>query len=221
MKTKIVMLPTDKADNSLLLLNLRGGKNLEYHKDKFFTQDYLQSIGLKSFHLYLIDPNAEIKEGSYYISNQAIRKCVRISDSKNYPYIHLNSKKEEIGDFHTWSGNVLATTHKGKNIDNVDINLPQLSEQSIKLLVDYYNKNNKMPDEVEVENAYYDWDDETRTKDRLYNLTNSQGEVDITIPEEKMYSEEEVRILLQDMHLDIVEGNYSKGLMQWMKDKNL
>ena len=41
----------------------------------------------------------------------------------------------------------------------------KLSKQSTLLLVDYYNKNGKLPHEVEVENIQ----------------TNSQGEIDITI----------------------------------------
>ena len=50
---EVLMLATDKAENALLLLDLRGGKNLEYHKDQYFIQEYLKNIGLKSLHLYL------------------------------------------------------------------------------------------------------------------------------------------------------------------------
>ena len=61
------------------------------------------------------------------------------------------------------------------------LNLPLLSEQSIKLLIDYYNQFGKMPEFVET---------------TVWELHN---EVDITIPEERKYSREEVEIMLKDI----------------------
>ena len=69
-KCSVVMLPTDKAENAILSLELRGGRNLEYHGRKYFTQEYLKSIDLKSYHLYILS-SEEIKEGDWYIKNNS------------------------------------------------------------------------------------------------------------------------------------------------------
>lgn len=130
-------------------------------------------------HFYLIDTEAEIKEGDWvYYPNNFQNKVLQVSNAS------ISRKWYKI----------ICSTDKS-------IKLPQLSKQSIQLLIDYYNSNGKMPDEVEVEMienpedfgcdpAYFG------EPSHIIKL-NPQGEVDITIPEEKMYSKEEVRKLLQ------------------------
>lgn len=172
------------------------------------TTPWKRNLGdrLKHYHFYLIDTDAEIKEGSYYFSNQSIRKCIKVNKGL-YPYIHLNKKREEIGDFYTWRGNVIALTGVAKNPDNIKVNLPLLSEQSIKLAIDYLNRTGKKEVEVKVDmtkrgddNFWLEYYKQNETginnPDNFKYIPklklNSEGRVDITIPEEKMYSREQM-----------------------------
>jgi hypothetical protein len=118
-------------------------------------------------HLYLIDPNVKIKEGDWCVNN-------------NYDTLYQPNCR---GDISSWN-KVLATTDKS-------LNLLILSKQSIKLLIDYYNKNGKRFDEIEVD---------TFTDKGLPNeiVVKMNGTVDITIPEEKMYSREDM-LKLRDL----------------------
>lgn len=54
-----------------------------------------------------IDFSREINVGDWYFANEALRKCVKIKDGK-YPYVHLNDDGEEVADFHTWKGVIIA-----------------------------------------------------------------------------------------------------------------
>lgn len=56
-KVKVLMLPTEKAEDSIV----KSAGRLWYFKG-YFTQDYLSSQNKKSHHLYLVS-DEEIKEG--------------------------------------------------------------------------------------------------------------------------------------------------------------
>ena len=63
---KLVMLPTDYADNAILVFNGQY-KFAEYHENQYFTQQYLKSIGTggtTSHHLYVLVDD-EIKLNDY------------------------------------------------------------------------------------------------------------------------------------------------------------
>ena len=71
------MLPTNKADNALIM---QMG-HLKYF-NQYFTQSYLRDIGASSHHLYITSDD-EIKEGDWYISTRNIHgnvlhQCDRI-----------------------------------------------------------------------------------------------------------------------------------------------
>lgn len=77
---------------------------------------------------YYVDYSQPIEVGKWYISNQAPRLCVKIKDGK-YPYVNLNSKREEIADFHTWNGVIICC-------NNPTIDIPQVIDQVEKLAVE-------------------------------------------------------------------------------------
>lgn len=164
---KLVMLETSQYSD--IQIKLDGKLHLEDGS----------SIALKSYaHFYLIDTDTEIKEGDWYIdlsmrtSNYGLHKC----DSKRLETISKHFK----GQFAV----VLTST------DNIE-NIPQLSEQSIKLAIDYFNRTGKREVEVDVEEihekiAIYNFamglDEEVISKIKF----NPEGKVDITLPEEEI-----------------------------------
>ena len=200
-------------------------------------------------HIYLIDPEAEIKEDSYAY-NLSTHTIV---------YVHeLECKFTSIG-----SGMASPVKMLSKVVASTDsaLKLPQLSSQAIKFLVDYYNENSKMPDEVEVKTetihsihrccmncANYKWSRSFKEHlcksthksfsscdrgilywEASYDLVfgielNTQGTVDIIIPEAKMYTKEEVKTLckaaIQD-HCGLTISNqpYNDKEREVMEDK--
>ena len=98
--------------------------------------------------------------------------------------VHIASSTHE-----TWDNEykIIATT-------DTSLNLPQLSEVSIKLIVNYYNENGNVPGEVEIIDADYET-------------------VDITIPKEKLYTREEVINLVDNAlaSCDIIVYRYPDG----------
>ncbi len=119
---KPIMLPTNqqgrKYGDLMKVVIEREGETLNHlfisRRDTFpIHNEYYQHQ-----HLYLIDETAEIKEGNWYFANQGIRKCIRI-DKGNYPYVHLNKSGEEISDFYTWKGILVASTDKSLNLPGI------------------------------------------------------------------------------------------------------
>lgn len=181
MKAKIIILETTNKSASYpaIIKQYSSGKlisGLTSQKDKIC-------------HFYLIDESAEIKEGDWYIdlskktSNYGLHKCdsERIASLSNqfkgkFAKIIASTDKLALGSYQGHFEDIDCTNY-----------LPQLSEQSIQLLIDYYNKNGKMPDEVEVNFEYKNKPMSDLFIERKIKL-NSEGTVDITIPEEKKYS---------------------------------
>lgn len=179
-KTKIIKCA---VDNYLHLYENYGDafESNYYGKDKYI-------------HLYLIDTDAEIKEGNWYI-NISMR-------TSNYGLHKYDSKRLETisKQFKGQFAVIITSTDKSLNIS-------LLSDQSIKLAIDYFNKTSKKEVEVEVEyiDNGYEVDMEgiggmdlgdTCWMEKLELKLNSEGKVDITIPEEKMYSRKQVKDLL-------------------------
>jgi hypothetical protein len=131
----VVMLSTEKASNALLLLNLRGGKNLEYHANQYFTQEYLQTIGLSSYALYVLS-DEKIEKGDWRI-NYLEHNCIT-----------------PIGVSQEGSGKkIIATTDKSLLLpipeelmeyphSYTQKSLPQLPQSFITHYINEYNKGN-------------------------------------------------------------------------------
>ncbi len=221
MKAKVIMLEDSNWENKegligLLIIDVYGrkaGDLLQSHRSLISIEHY------KPHHIYLTDPNAEIKEGDYYIMDDSLMEPVedqKEADRCNiHPIISPSCSK------------IIATTNKllieeannserDAEIDyrgnssipeEFDKHLPQLSEQSIKLLIDYYNKYKKMPDEVKLVGTHWIIEEKQTsnpqtTIDVPICKVNTEGTVDITISEERTYTKEEVISLAKDAFED-------------------
>lgn len=202
---QVVMLPTEKAEDCLLLKQGVGHKILQYQKG-FFTQEYLQSIYARSFHLHVLldeEPNPK----------------------KNYLY-HVDA----AGDIHiiapnTWKPNLrYASAIVGSTQDlmipfedgNRTYTIPSPSESFIEKYVEEYNKGNVIS-KVMVEYAV-----------ESYGLSNGEPTVDerlkinpkdntITIKKIKdSWNREEVEILLEKA-LYAKASWYSDEVKDWIK----
>ncbi len=118
---ELIMLPTDKADGCLL----KGYISLQRHPKQFFTQEYLQSSGRTSEHLYILS-NDKIKEGDWFYCKQTntIQQC-------------FSNKKGILNEKYSFYKKIIATTDKS-------LNLPQIPEWFIEYLIEQYNKSNKI-----------------------------------------------------------------------------
>jgi hypothetical protein len=163
-RCKVVMLPTDKAENAILVFKGRN-KFAEYHKDKFFTQQYLRSMGTdgcNSFHLYILSDD-EIEEGDWV-----------------YDYIekHVKQCKPGYGNAELFNGvkngelsghlrhKIIASTDsslvvKSSILDEMPQDykrisgfIPRIPQSFIDYYVSEYNKGNKI-EEIMVEYTDY------------------------------------------------------------------
>jgi hypothetical protein len=150
-------------------------------------------------HIYLTDETAEIKEGDWILFKTSIKPL--LVDGKVLT--------PDMLDLPQWK-KIIASTDKS-------LGLPLLSEQSISLLIEYYNKNGKMPESVEVKSekmALYGrillpcspYNNESNSDMSIYRdyiKPNSKGEVDISIPEDRMYTKEEIKSLFEKFYGEI------------------
>jgi len=233
MKAKIILLKTESQsnlieNNSIELFNNKLELTIEFNTD-------FKRGESKSQHIYLTDPNAEIKEGGWCyqtVTKKIINAPFDCKDDSRFAKIICSTDKSLSNPNKVQYGNMNMIDVNGdssyyyctncevefsrskEELVKAGVLISQLSEQSIKLLIDYYNKNGKMPDEVEVKTenynkhvehgsiAYGGWIKRIKL--------NPQGTVDIIIPEEKMYTREEVRNLIDTCYGDIIhfDNNY-------------
>lgn len=188
MKTKLVVLETSQYSD--IQIKLDGKLHL----------DDGSSIALKSYaYFYLIDPNAEIKEGDWVIrfydgNPQQIGMATpkgdelkRIRDKRVFKVIASTDSSLIINA----GAETIASASGFKQSFNKLTTLPLLSEQSLKLAIDYFNRTGKREVEMEVEEihekiAIYNFamglDEEVISKIKF----NPEGKVDITLPQEKI-----------------------------------
>lgn len=111
LRSKLFVVPTDRAENSLLLYP-NGTWN---HEKGLMTQEYLNSIKCKSYHLYFTT-KSDILVGDWYIESTALGNFLRLMTEKD-----LNAWKQEynIDSFTRRCTKIVATTNK-----NLYIQLP-------------------------------------------------------------------------------------------------
>lgn len=146
---------------------------------------------VKYHHLYIVDLEAEIKIGDHCIMEDVLMNPVIVQTEadrcNNHPTISPYCFKvicstDKLIDGWDYKNDIPGGDHYNKF-------LPQLSEQSIKLLIDYYNKYKKMPDEVEIiihKEEYPGKDDPCDYCIEVDTMLNPQGTVDVTIPEDSI-----------------------------------
>jgi len=195
MKAKVIMLDSKTSTIHKHQKELKITK-FELEETDFFIPQYL----------YLTNPNAKIEVGDYFIKDKMVCQCNEttqnelgcIPDNEVYCNTQTYFDRRNCVKIIATTNSSLRILFEGQEV--LEEPYP-LSEQSIKLLVDYYNRKGKMPDEVEVNFEYINKPMSDLFLDKTIKL-NSKGEVDIIIPEEKMYSREEVETLLTNMGID-------------------
>lgn len=177
MKAKVIMLETKKATWPNLIWLGRISKQLRLDISYNDNPKSINPIddSMLPQNIYLIDESAEIKEKGTWMYSSLLNTI------DQYGRIPRFMDK--------WSKIIASTDNTINHKDSDDeilgrCQIPYLSEQSIKLLIDYYNKNGKMPDEVEIEIV-------ARLKGYpKYEIKlNSQGTIDINIPKEKFIND--------------------------------
>jgi hypothetical protein len=149
-RAKVIMLPAkEKAENCLILKQGVGNKKLEYHK-QYFTQEYLQQIYAKAFHLYIIS-DEEIKEGDWIYSKEPVFGSGNIGNVI-CQYDNRINYSTDFGD-EIKLQKIIATTDSSLFVKNTDMYssqgllfLPQPSESFIQKYVEEHNKGNVITD---------------------------------------------------------------------------
>lgn len=239
MKAEPIMIKTDRGSN-LPVLNYfsDGTKVLDFWDTEVEAEEpregfsYYDANCIVPQHFYLIDLEAEIKEGDHAWCTET-NEIIQVSEviQEQHKYRDTNGKTH-YDNFDPWKWyKIICSTDKS-------LDVPQLSAQSIKLLIDYYNKNGKMPDEVAVvkpkdesicrcgipkSEHLYEKEGVVYNKYRhpfvpVNTTTNSQGTVEITISEDRVYSRKEMEALCHKLISDYQEATHRRTSWSWDTD---
>jgi len=210
---KIVMLATDKAENSIVL-----SKNKLWYFKGYFTQEYLNAQDKKSFHLYILSDD-KIEEGDWFLQ-KAGRQFPIKWDGKTKLNFHckkiIATTDKSLIIKHNCD--CLATTFEGCSqcIERIS----QLSQQFIDYYITEYNKGNIIT-EVEVE--YEQIEDvlfKVYEQEPIKLFINKDNTINISIPSNKMYSREEVEKLIIKFGDSYSYASNKIGYLKWC-DENL
>lgn len=205
-KKRIICLPTNKAENALIL-NTQLGKMWKT-LCSFMTQSYLSSINCTSHHLYVIS-DEEIKEGE---------SCWGINKNRDTLYFLENSIK---GTYLYWD-KVIASSDKSLKVeidcpDNIPGCLvyhtrlvPNLKDSFIQKWIEQYNKGNLIKwVNVEYETERYSVNN---TVDGLRYVLKLRSDNTITTHRIKdSWTKEEVKKILYRCYLE----GYSNGKLEF------
>jgi hypothetical protein len=200
-KCKVVMLPT----------NEKAQINLYKRELRFSMYGVVKSDNVLPQHLYILS-DEEIKEGSIFIANQGVFKCLEIVKG-NYPY-----KSQLVSDvsniqFHSkhWRNNVIATTDSslgviiGDKLIDIETNtreiigelLPQPSQAFIEKFVEAYNSGNPITDVLVEYEQYWEKVQDEFPKEPQFRLKVNPKDSTITITKVKdSWSRKEVLDLI-------------------------
>jgi hypothetical protein len=189
MKVKPILLEDHEGQD---IFRYKGCIGLNYVKDNDYQGAYI------GYNIYLTDQNVKIEEGDWFIKDKMICQCNETTQNElgcipnNEVYCNTQTYFDRRNCI-----KILVTTDKDLIIKECFgcsskvkggykcrcEKLPLLSSQSIKLLVDYYNRERKMPDEVEVEYIKPKYVNSNFTKPYANKeiKLNLQGEVEIKI----------------------------------------
>lgn len=201
---KVVMLPTEKAKNSILLNN---SNKLTYFKN-YLTQDYLKNVlNSNSNHLY-ITSDEEIKEGDwlFFWNNKELDSYKPEQYQPNKGHVLNNGVRK-----------IVATTDKSLNViqedkDPRDWGYPQLPESFIQAYIKAYNEGKPITEvDLEMDNTWG-----TVTKDDWRIKTRPDNTV--IVHQSKMYSRDEVIRLLDKAVDETDEIGQWRDRDKWIQD---
>lgn len=212
-KCNVVMLPTNEADNAII----QHYGTLEYHGNKYFTQEYLKTQKKTSSHLYIISDD-EIKEDDWFydILNNSVHQFTKKLDKDFKPQFNwykviattdksLSLRCKTIVCKH---GSMMSIFHPcRKKCQNIK-SLPQPSQSFIKkycklggiveVLVEYESYHGIKTSIAEINTISGDGSKNWKGigDNRDYKLkTDSHNTITIKPVKEKMYSLTEVKAL--------------------------
>lgn len=144
----VVMLPIQSKAVRLGQLVIGPGNNL-------FSSRQSNDIGtLTAYELY-ITSDEEIKEGDWFICNQAAQQCVEVRKDSDYTYKIINKFNGEI-QYHSkhWKDKIIATTDTSLRRMGDDgivdialgLEISYIPESFIKYFIEEYNKGNVITD---------------------------------------------------------------------------
>lgn len=139
-KSKVVMLPTEKAGAGSLIINEYAHMNKSMWKqltgNAYFTQEYLKSIPAKSFHLYITSDETP-KDGDWVTTPNPQIPIELVTKNTYLP--HYNKKRKIIA---TTDSSLMHLSNNGR----VGYPLPQPSPQFIEKYIEAYNADNPIVD---------------------------------------------------------------------------
>lgn len=207
-KAKVAMLPTEQKTNGIICKDITGQDRMINIK----SDGVMEHEDYVGHHLYIISDD-EIKEGDWCYNPAS--KSIFKTDSRA-PHWFSECRK------------IIATTNNSLTEDRQKTAfvvtghpLPQPSQQFIQKFVKEYNKGDVITDVlVEYEQKSKGFINALKGNYNYENILKiNLKDNTITIKKVKnSWNREEVIKLLRDAHLDIVDGNYSKGLNKWIEE---
>lgn len=188
---KVVMLPTEKAEDCILKQNL----HLEYQKG-YFTQEYLKTSNRYSQHLYILSDD-KIKEGDWVIEYQKGDEQGTVQQIKNEYVLAPDIQKK-----------IVATTDRSIRRDSsvVSVNNPRhvfkvghIPESFIQSYIKAYNEDKPIT-EVDLEMEDY-LTEELAIKGSFTNYRiKTRHNNTVIVHQSKMYARDEVIKLCQQAY---------------------
>lgn len=235
-KCKVVILPTEKAENCLI--KYEGQKTqvlIPFKPNYLYTQRYLKENYSTSHHLYILS-DEEIKEGDYSIFENNIVKILSYNRSKLdlVDVEFLNSNKITIHKDNL-EYKIIATTDKSLKIDTEIFGknryklFPEPSQSFIEKYIQKYNQGNPIT-EVMVEYDYLNTfilqeDGQAYMDKRIESETLKVNPKDNTItikPVKDSWNREEVVQLLrnrEDFFFDTYDNlEIDRSLNKWISE---
>ena len=195
---KLIMLPTDYADNAILIFKGMH-KFAEYYENQYFTQQYLSSIGAISYFLYILS-NDKIEVNDWCYDS----KENRILKNQYFPEKVPATRKKVIA----------TNSHSSKFLD-----LPKLPVSFLQHYAIEYSKHNMIVD-IKVEYDYYPkLESETIPEICAVKVNPENNTIIITVPEKVVYTKDEVIKLFKSFNFDLSVVT-SNTLHNWL-DKHL
>lgn len=132
-KSKVAMLPAKSKVNGMLVKDISEQDKILSIKRNWSHEheDYIDQ------HLYFTS-DEEIKEGDWFICNQAAQQCIEVRKNNDYPYKIINKFNGEIQyESKHWKSKIIATTDKS-------IGLPEPSKEFLDVYIKAYNEGKKI-----------------------------------------------------------------------------
>jgi len=172
MKTKPIMLPSDKATEVGIRKNSATPKTQIGQLAGLFNfngQSYFDDVDWDYQHIYLVSDD-EIKEGDWCIKETPIFTEKFIVQAKGCGDVNSTTA--------LWK-KIIASTDKSLNLPYLDLSMDSW-------IINYYNKNGKLPEEIKL----LEWQS-MPDKHGVY-FTRLDGSATTKQPTEKLYTRDEV-----------------------------